>query len=80
MIIKKYSVFARVLVCLFVWQTVTTSVLADDSNTVNKGSWYFGAGLGLTELDPDTNNTGYSVTDERDTGFKLFAGYDYSER
>ena len=43
-------------------------------------SWYIGGGLGITELDPDTNNTGYSVTDERDSGFKLFAGYDYSER
>lgn len=59
-------------------QLLATSVIAEGQN--KDRSWYLGAGLGLTELDPDTNNTGYSVTDDKDSGFKLFGGYDFTER
>ena len=76
MIIKNTGVW----LCAFILQVSMTSVFADESDETSQRSWYLGAGLGITELDPDTNNTGYSVTDERDTGFKLFAGYDFSER
>ncbi|VAW52417.1 internalin, putative [hydrothermal vent metagenome] len=44
-----------------------------------KSNWYIGFGLGVTELSPDTNNTGFSVSDDKDTGWKLFGGYDYNE-
>jgi OOP family OmpA-OmpF porin len=57
---------------------VSTAFAVDETET-NGRSWYLGAGLGVTELDPDTNDTGYSVSDERDSGFKLFGGYDYSD-
>lgn len=76
MIIKKTGVW----LCAFTLQVSMASVFADENDESSQRSWYLGAGLGITELDPDTNNTGYSVTDERDTGFKLFAGYDFSER
>lgn len=78
MIIKK----ASVLVCALALQVITTSAIADwsDLGSTEDRSWYIGAGLGITELDPDAGSTGYSVTDERDTGFKIFGGYDYSER
>lgn len=76
MIIKKTGVW----LCAFTLQVSMTSVFADEIDETSQRSWYLGAGLGITELDPDTNNTGYSVTDERDTGFKLFGGYDFSER
>jgi OOP family OmpA-OmpF porin len=56
-----------------------STVFAAEETETNGRSWYLGAGLGITEVDPDTNDTGYSVSDERDTGFKLFGGYDYSE-
>ncbi|MBT8120163.1 MAG: OmpA family protein [Gammaproteobacteria bacterium] len=56
-----------------------STVCAAEETETDGRSWYLGAGLGITELDPDTNNTGYSVSDERDTGFKLFGGYDYSD-
>ena len=72
MIIKKTGVW----LCAFTLQVSMTSVFADEIDEASQRSWYLGAGLGITELDPDTNNTGYSVTDERDTGFKLFGGYD----
>lgn len=76
MIIKKTSVY----LCALTIQFAVASVLAEETDVVNQRSWYLGGGLGITELDPDTNNTGYSVADERDQGFKLFAGYDFSER
>ena len=76
MIINKTSV----ITCLLALQILTVSVHADDIEAGNERSWYLGAGLGLTELDPDTNNTGYTVADERDSGYKLFGGYDFSKR
>jgi outer membrane protein OmpA-like peptidoglycan-associated protein/opacity protein-like surface antigen len=76
MIIKKTCVW----LCAFTLQVSMASVFADEIDETSQRSWYLGAGLGITELDPDTNNTGYSVIDERDTGFKLFGGYDFSER
>jgi OOP family OmpA-OmpF porin len=76
MTIKKTGVW----LCAFTLQVSMTSVFADEIDETSQRSWYLGAGLGITELDPDMNNTGYSVTDERDTGFKLFGGYDFSER
>lgn len=42
--------------------------------------WYLGAGIGRSHMDPDTDNTGFGVDDKHDTGFKLFAGYDFTER
>ena len=74
--IKKTSAW----LCAITLQVSMASVMADEVAETNQRSWYLGVGLGATELDPDTNNTGYSVTDERDTGFKLFGGYDFSER
>lgn len=67
------------MLCALTLQVSLTSVFAEEVDAMNERSWYLGAGLGITELDPDTNNTGYSVSDERDTGFKLFGGYDYNE-
>jgi OOP family OmpA-OmpF porin len=75
MIIKKAGVF----LCALVSQFSVTAAIAEQVDEDKQRSWYLGAGFGITELDPDTNDTGYSVSDERDTGFKLFGGYDYSE-
>ena len=76
MIIKKTGVW----LCAFTLQVSMASVIAEEFDEAKQRSWYLGAGLGVTELDPDTNNTGYNVSDERDTGFKLFGGFDFSER
>ena len=78
MIIKKVGV----LICAFTLQAITSVSFADsqEEDGAADRSWYLGAGLGITELDPDTGTTGYSVTDEKDSGFKLFGGYDFSER
>ena len=78
MIIKNTSV----LVCALALQVISTAATADwsDLGSTENRSWYLGAGLGITELDPDTGSSGYSVADESDTGFKIFGGYDYSER
>ena len=75
MIIKKAGVF----LCALVSQFSVTAAIAEQVDEDKQRSWYLGAGFGITELDPDTNDTGYSVSDERDTGFKLFGGYDYSD-
>ncbi len=77
MIIKTHSMLAKIGLCIFILQLSSVSAVADEAD---KRTWYLGAGLGITELDPDTGSTGYSLTNERDTGFKLYAGFDYSER
>lgn len=71
-----------VLICLLALQLAATSSIADWRNEDGEEnrSWYLGAGVGITELDPSTGSTGYRVSDERDTGFKLFGGFDFSER
>jgi len=42
--------------------------------------WYGGIGFGASRLDPDTNNTGFSVLDDSSIGKKLFGGYDWSDK
>ena len=58
-------------------QSMSSGVLAEVPEIE---TWYIGGGLGLTELDPAVGGTGYSIIDERDSGFKLFAGVDLGER
>lgn len=41
---------------------------------------YLGLGMGLANMEPETNNTGYSIDDGRDFGFKLYVGHDFSDR
>lgn len=42
--------------------------------------YYIGMGLGVSQLEPRTTNTGYSVVDEQDFGGKLFLGVDLAKR
>ncbi len=42
--------------------------------------YYLGLGLGVSQLEPKTNNTGYSVVDEQDFGGKIFVGMDFTKR
>ena len=59
------------------------TAIAEDSSGQTGGfekQWYLGAGLGRSHVDPDTDGTAYSVDDKHDTGFKFFAGYDFTER
>jgi len=68
---------SRALPLLLVTSLAASTAMAgeDDSQT-----WYLGAGIGLSELDPDTSGTGYSVTDDSDNGFRLFGGVDLTDR
>ena len=43
---------------------------------VARGDAFVGAGVGLSALDPETAGTPFSTVDDRDTGYKLFAGVD----
>ncbi|VAW53595.1 Outer membrane protein A precursor [hydrothermal vent metagenome] len=75
MIIKKISM----LICVFTLQATIIVSAAEAANSKNR-SWYLGAGLGLTQLNPETNDTGYDVADSSDSGFKLFGGYDFTNQ
>ena len=41
-----------------------------------EGQWYIGAGVGVTELEPDVNQTTFSVAESRSSGFKAYIGKD----
>ncbi len=43
-------------------------------------SLYIGGGFGVSYFDPETNNTGYRIENDKDLGWKLHLGYDLSER
>ncbi|MCF6324514.1 MAG: OmpA family protein [Gammaproteobacteria bacterium] len=57
---------------------MTSTATAAEESFENR--WYIGAGLGISELDPDVRKTTYSIQDSRDSGYLLNLGYDLSER
>lgn len=49
-------------------------------HSYNSDCWYGGLGAGMSRLSPEENNSGWQVTDNKDPGFKLFAGYQFAPR
>ncbi len=48
-------------------------------NAFQDNDWYLGGGLGLSYLDPETNNTGYRIENDKDRGWKMYLGYDLNQ-
>jgi OOP family OmpA-OmpF porin len=48
-------------------------------NASQDNDWYLGGGLGLSYLDPETNNTGYRIENDKDRGWKMYLGYDLNQ-
>ena len=65
----KYAVIA---VSTFFFVSVVVPVNADEAK--KDLGWYAGAGMGLSRMDPDTSNTIFTVDDDKDIGFRVFAG------
>lgn len=53
---------------------------ADERDSAFTGRVYVGAGVGVTQLEPETNTSSLSVSDDNDTGFHITAGYDFTTR
>lgn len=47
----------------------------DSANAQFKSGWYLGGGTGLTEVSPEGSSGGFYVEDDRDWGYKVFAGW-----
>ena len=45
----------------------------------DENCWYLSGALGLSLLEPNENNSGWETFDDKDTGFKLYGGYTFSE-
>ncbi len=62
--------------------TAAMAIAADSPGQTDgfEKQWYLGAGIGRSHMDPDTDETGFSVDEKHDTGYKVFAGYDFTER
>ena len=60
---------------ILVYGALATAVHAESGDM---SDWYLGAGAGLSRLDPDTKNTGFTVSGKNDFAFKLMAGYNWS--
>jgi OOP family OmpA-OmpF porin len=54
---------------------LSSAVYADDFDS----TWFVGGNLGLSELDPDVDGSGYTREDDTDTGYEIFAGYDFNK-
>lgn len=57
--------------------TLCLSAAQAESEFEKRG--YLGFGIGISNLDPDTDSTIYRVDDTRDIGGKFFLGYDFSK-
>ncbi len=41
--------------------------------------WYLGAGIGISRLQPDPHSTGWKISDDEDTAFKIIGGFPFTE-
>jgi outer membrane protein OmpA-like peptidoglycan-associated protein len=58
---------------------ISCIVEAESGNADNQ--WYVGGGIGISRLEPDTDQAVlYSVDDNSSAGYKLYLGYDWSEK
>ncbi len=70
---KKTTTIALIMAC-----GLSLPVWAEGAGFESK--WYGGIGIGMSHLEPDTNNTIYSVSDDSSSGWKLYGGYDWNEK
>jgi OmpA-OmpF porin, OOP family len=75
MLMQKKSILSLVLVPM-----IGLIPLAQAEQGTDDSKWYAGVGLGISNLDPDSNGSIYSVDDKSSAGFKLTLGYDWSEK
>ena len=73
--------FRRVLLCgaLVLASMAATGAEAELESSIKVSDWYIGAGMGLSQLEPDDNGTNFRVTDANDVGWKIFVGLDLSK-
>ncbi len=67
----------RLLVCSMALAWGATALASDE---VFHGRWYVGAAGGISQVQPNTNDSGFVVTDDQDTGTKFLIGRDLTER
>lgn len=69
---------ANHLVAIALVTSLSLATLSNaDAATYEASPWYGGLGLGISKLKPDTNNTGFSLDDTSDFGWRIFLGYEY---
>jgi outer membrane protein OmpA-like peptidoglycan-associated protein len=73
--------FRRVFLCgaLVLASMAATGAEAELESSIKVSDWYIGAGMGLSQLEPDDNGTNFRVTNANDVGWKIFAGIDLSK-
>jgi outer membrane protein OmpA-like peptidoglycan-associated protein len=80
---RRRSKAAVMLVALLAITLVPVNELRADDEvcTYSDGEfqkcWYAGLGLGITHVDPEGQAGGWSTNDDSDSGWKLFAGYQF---
>jgi OOP family OmpA-OmpF porin len=83
--IVKWGSFQLPLTKLFLTGALLLASMAASSaeseleSRVKMSEWYIGAGMGISQLEPDASGTNYRVTEENDLGWKVFAGRDISK-
>ncbi len=81
---KRWKKSVRALSVAVVAMLATAAALmvarADDHELQFKQRVYVGAGVGVTELNPETNSAALDVSESTDTGFHVTVGYDFTSR
>lgn len=76
---KKFRVIAVSLNILFAHAVHASSAENTEAFVPEPHVFYLGGGLGYSQLDLDTHNTGFSADNNSATGGKLFVGYAFHE-
>ncbi len=80
--VKKSLTIATLLAATVSAQAQTTHDAtintAQDSSFLDEMDIYVGAGLGISRLNPKTNQSGFSIQDDQDNGWRISAGWDWN--
>jgi outer membrane protein OmpA-like peptidoglycan-associated protein len=71
--------FRRVLLSAALVLVSMAAAGAESESWVKVSDWYIGAGVGVSQLEPDASGTNYRVTEENDSAWKIFVGVDFSK-
>ena len=79
---RRHTGVLLVMLCVALPLATTEQAAADnhvcgESNGEFEGCWYAGAGLGLTYVAPEGQAGGWSTSDDQDSGWKLYGGYQF---
>lgn len=70
--------FVTSMTCLMLTPGLCLADINREMKKMERHNWYLGIGVGISQLEPDTGDTIYSIDDKSSEGGKLYIGFDVS--